>query len=108
MIAVEIVNITEGVNHLLMSRGSVMGMNEKETKLERAKQVIQKHLSKGKFGIFNTRNSLGDAMVHLYDEGGLRIDLCLFHGYFEVFGLTKGEFAILKSFYYRRVNWLNR
>lgn len=68
-------------------------------KLEIAKRVIKENIEHAKCGIFDTRNIVGDTMETLYDSHGLRIDICYFWMYFEVFGLTKEEFEILERYY---------
>ena len=70
-------------------------------KLERAKEVIKENYSSYDYGIFNSRNLVGDYMVNIYeDEDGLSIDACPNWAYFEVFGLTNQEFEELKKYYY--------
>ena len=70
-----------------------------ENKLERAKQVIEENLNDARYGIFDSRNVVGDPMDNIYDEDGLSIDICWGYGYFEVFGLSTSEFAELENFY---------
>lgn len=50
-------------------------------------------------GIFDCHNIVGDPMETIYDEAGVRIELCRGHEYFEVFGLTNEEFSEVESFY---------
>ena len=69
------------------------------TNLEQAKKVIRENFSQADCGIYNTHNVAGDLMGTIYDENGLRIDICVYYGYFEVFGLTDEEFEELKRFY---------
>ncbi len=69
-------------------------------KLDTAKKVIKENIDDARYGIFNTRNILGDPMDNIhYDDSGLRIDICYEYSYFEVFGLTKEEFAELSEYY---------
>ena len=63
-----------------------------------AKDVIKNHIEDARFGIFNTRNIVGDPMEVIYYEDGLEIDICYYYGYFEVFGLGE-EFKELKNYY---------
>jgi len=69
------------------------------TKLERAKQVILENIDDARYGIFNTRNLVGDAMENIYSCDGLDIDICYPWMYFEVFGLSGEEFHELKRYY---------
>lgn len=69
------------------------------TKLDKAKNIIQKCYGVAECGIFDSRNIIGDPMDNIYDEDGLQIDICFRYEYFEVFGLTDDEFMELKAFY---------
>ena len=68
-------------------------------KLEQAKRIIKEHIKDADCGIFNTRNFAGDNMETVYCEGGLQVDICYYWSYFEVFGLSKEEFAELDKYY---------
>lgn len=69
------------------------------TKLEKAKEVIEKNFTKARCGLFDKRNLVGDPMDNIYDDGELSIDICYGWEYFEVFGLSKEEFTDLFIFY---------
>lgn len=69
------------------------------SRLETAKKIIGEHMDTVRWGIFDTRNILGDFMRTIFSEDGLTIDICDDWGYFEVFGLTDEEFVELKKFY---------
>ena len=62
--------------------------------VEKVKEVIKNNIEDALYGIFDCRNSVGDQMETIYDESGVRIEICRDWGYFEVFGLTDEEFAI--------------
>lgn len=69
-------------------------------KLEKAKEIIRENLKYAEFGIFNSRNTVGDTMLNLYNKGdGLIVDICPMYGYFEVFGLSEDEFDELADYY---------
>lgn len=70
-----------------------------KTKLEIAKQIIKENYHTANCGIFDCRGWAGDTMSVLYDDGGLRIDICYNYSYFEIFGLSYNDFAELKRFY---------
>ena len=70
-----------------------------KAKLDKAKSVIRENYDNARYGIFCTRNIVGDSMHRLYESGGLTIDICYDWGYFEVFGLSKAKFAELRSYY---------
>lgn len=67
--------------------------------VEKVKAVIADNIEDALYGIFDCRNIVGDPMETIYDENGVRIELCRNWGYFEVFGLTDEEFAEVESFY---------
>ncbi len=69
------------------------------TKLEIAKEIIKYFYNDADCGIYDTHNTVGDLMFTIYDKDGLGIDICYYYSYFEVFGLSKKEFAALKEFY---------
>ena len=70
--------------------------------LEIAKQIIKENYDRGDCGLFGTRNIVGDEMTELYNENGLKVDICYRYSYFEVFGLSSEEMDELKD-YYRRM-----
>ena len=70
------------------------------TKLDIAKQIINENYESAEHGLFNSRNLVGDHMENLYHKDGLIIDICYYWSYFEVFGLSKDEFAELFKFYH--------
>lgn len=67
--------------------------------VEKVKEVIEKNIEDALYGIFDCRNVVGDPMETIYDEMGVRIELCRVYEYFEVFGLTNEEFSEIESFY---------
>lgn len=67
--------------------------------LEKAKEIIEKHLGEGGYGLYDERNTEGHPMHTLYAKNGLMIDVCYMFEYFEVFGLTADDFAELYDFY---------
>ena len=67
--------------------------------VEKVKEVIKNNIEDAPYGIFDCCNIVGDPMETIYDDGGVRVDLCRNWEYFEVFGLTNEEFAEVKSFY---------
>lgn len=67
--------------------------------VEKVKEVIKNNIEDALCGIFDCHNIVGDPMETIYDEAGVRIELCREHEYFEVFGLTNEEFSEVESFY---------
>jgi hypothetical protein len=67
--------------------------------LEKAKEIVKTHYSVADCGIFNSQNSVGDAMQTIYKGEGLTIDICYNYSYFEVFGLSDAEFEELERYY---------
>ena len=75
-----------------------------KTNLDIAKEKIKELAPSRPFGIFNTRNIVGDPMTNVYAQNGLRIDVCDYYEYIEVFGLTPGEFEELAKYYHKLVD----
>lgn len=69
------------------------------TKLEKAKEIVSKYYKVADCGIFNSRNIVGDMMGTVYAGEGLIVDVCYPYAYFEVFGLSYGEFKKLEKYY---------
>lgn len=69
------------------------------SKLATAKKIVKEHFGQAMHGIYDCRNWCGDPMITIYDEEGLQIDICYPYEYFEVFGLSNGEFFRLEMFY---------
>ena len=68
-------------------------------RLEIAKKVIKENIKDAKYGIFDSRNVVGDVMTTIYNNNGVMIDICYGWAYFEVFGLTDEEFIELEKYY---------
>lgn len=64
-----------------------------------AKEVIDEYFQQASCGLFNTRNTVGDHMVNIYDDNGIKIDICFGYEYFEIFGLNDREFKELEAYY---------
>jgi hypothetical protein len=67
--------------------------------VEKVKEVIENNIEDALCGIFDCRNVVGDPMETIYDEMGVRIEICRKWEYFEVFGLTDEELSEVESFY---------
>ena len=67
--------------------------------IEKVKEVIKNNIKDASSGIFDCRNIVGDPMETIYDEDGVRVELCRKQEYFEVFGLSNEEFSEVESFY---------
>ena len=70
-----------------------------KTPLEKAKEIVKEYVWSANCGIYNCRNSAGDPMECLYDDGELSVDICYSWAYFEVFGLNSKEFSELEDYY---------
>ena len=67
--------------------------------LTEVKKVIKDNFEGGRFGIYDTRNIAGDILEIIYEKDGVRIEICPYYEYFEVFGLTCEEFEKVKEYY---------
>lgn len=70
-----------------------------KSKLEIAKELIDKYYDIADCGLFDSRNLVGDSMTTVYDANGLTVDICYHYSYFEVFGLSPDEFKKLRDYY---------
>ena len=66
---------------------------------KKIKELIKKNYKDADCGLYNTRNIMGDPMCLLYENGDIRLEICYYYSYFEVFGLSKEEFKLLHKFY---------
>ncbi len=69
------------------------------TKLEKAKEIIKENFKDADCGLFDYPNTVGDPMDIIYADDGLRIYICYYYSYFEVFGLSEDEFDELAEYY---------
>lgn len=68
-------------------------------KLEKSKSIIKEYYDGFDCGIFNSRSISGDPIIPIYQDGEITIYACPYYSYFEVFGLSKEEFAELEKYY---------
>ena len=68
-------------------------------RLNTAKKVIRDNFLSAEYGLFDSRNVVGDRMVTVYKDDDIQIDICYSYAYFEVFGLTDAEFDKLSEYY---------
>jgi len=69
------------------------------TRIDKVKEVIKDKCKEAPYGLFFTRNWIGDPMTTIWEEDGITIDICYAYEYFEVFGLTEEEEDELLKFY---------
>lgn len=69
-----------------------------ESRLEKTKKIIESRIQDARFGIFNSRNIVGDIMSTIYEDDEITIDICYHWCYFEVFGLSDDEFKSLEAY----------
>lgn len=46
---------------------------------------------------FNSRNLVGDRMVTIYEDDGIKVDYCPYYVYLEIFGLSNEEYHSLSD-----------
>lgn len=71
----------------------------REKEFEKVKKLIKENYDDADCGLYDTRNIVGDYMVNIFDGKYFTLDICYYYSYFEVFGATSEEFAILKTIY---------
>lgn len=65
-----------------------------------SKYIVDAFLSKrfpNKIQIFNTKNTAGDRMETIYNDGTVKIDFCSHWGYIEIFGLSGEDYEYIFS-----------
>jgi len=67
--------------------------------MSKVKQIIEEYLEDALYGIFFTRNIMGDQMSTIYKDDQYTIDICWIYGYFEIFGCTAEEKVELEEYY---------
>lgn len=72
---------------------------EREREFEKVKEVLKKNIRKARYGIYFTRNIVGDSMANLLTGKTFKVDICRYWGYYEVFGCTDEEEKELKKYY---------
>lgn len=71
----------------------------REKEFEKIKKLIKENYVFANCGLYDTRNIAGDHMVNIFKGKYFTLDICYGYCYFEVFGATSEEFAILKTIY---------
>lgn len=67
--------------------------------VDMVKEVIKQNIEDALFGIFDCRNTTGDTMYPLFYGEGVVVYICYKYSYFEVLGLTWGEFKQVEEYY---------
>ena len=71
----------------------------RKKEIAKVKKIIKKYYKEANCGIFDTRNVMGDKLYVLYDKNDIRVEMCYYYSYFEIFGTTDEEFIELKRYY---------
>jgi len=66
---------------------------------EKVKEILRDRIDDAPFGLFFTRNVVDDPMETIYIGKAFTVDICVAHGYFEVFGCTRHEEDELIGYY---------
>lgn len=66
---------------------------------EIAAKLVKEYFSRADCGLFDCRNTVGDPMEVLYNDGMFSVEICYGYDYFEVFGLSDEEFQKLSDLY---------
>lgn len=77
-------------------------MTRQET-LENIKNVIEANYCDAECGIFSTPNWFNDETTTIYEDENATVDICYDYSYFEIFGLSKEEFAEIQDYYYAMI-----
>ena len=68
-------------------------------KIEKLRQFINEN-KLVKMQTFDSRNTAGDFMNTIYENDGIKVDICHYWEYLEIFGLTKKEYKSLSDILY--------
>ena len=63
------------------------------------KDIIDRYYDSASCGIFRNKNQFGDPMETVYEENGVKIDVCFYYSYMEVFGLSDEEYKVIDKYY---------
>lgn len=79
--------------------GIMRDEEKRKAELEMVKELIKENIDCGDCGLYRTRNLTGDDMSNIYRGEYITLYICYGYAYFEVFGLTPGEWKDLQEFY---------
>ena len=71
----------------------------REEEFENVKTIIKEKIENANFGLFFTRNIVGDPMKNIFKGEFFKVDICYGCMYFEVFGCTEQEEEELDKYY---------
>ncbi len=81
-------------------------MKDRKEEFKKIKELIKEFVDVAEFGLFDTRNIVGDHMITIYKGKYFILDICFGYGYFEVFGTTHLEFWKLSKYYSKLIKKL--
>ena len=67
--------------------------------VDMVKEVIRENIEDALVGIFDCRNTTNDPTYLLFNQEGVKVFICYKYEYFEVLGLTWGEFKQVEEYY---------
>ena len=76
-------------------------MIDRNTEFQKVKDIIREYIDGARYGLYFTRNVVGDPMQTVYVGKVFTVDICRYYGYFEVFGCTRKEEDMLTEYYER-------
>ena len=81
-------------------------MKDRKEEFKKIKELIKEYVNEAQFGLFDTRNIIGDHMTNIYKGKYFILDICYGYEYFEVFGTTHLEFWKLSKYYSKLIKKL--
>lgn len=67
--------------------------------VDMVKEIIRKNIKDALYGIFGCKNNTNDTTHLLFNQEGVKVFICYKYEYFEVRGLTWGEFKQVEEYY---------
>ena len=74
-------------------------MIDRNTEFQEVKDTIREYIDDARYGLYFTRNVVGDPMQTIYIGKIFTVEICRHYGYFEVFGCTAREERMLTDYY---------
>ena len=74
-------------------------MLDRSTEFQEVKDTIRENIDDARYGLFFTRNTVGDCTENIYIGKVFTVEICRHYGYFEVFGCTRKEEDMLTDYY---------
>ena len=69
--------------------------------IEPIKRIIDDYIVDASLGIYDCEGWAPDNKMEVYNEDGVKVNICLYYMYIEVIGLAPEEFQEIENYYHR-------